>query len=197
MRVVGVSLTLAPLASSICWCGVLRPKLGAHRCLLQNHMYKIIYLRHAKIASTSMLNYFGQCSPDRSEETGGPLARGCAAVGCMLCLPAPKACMHAAIAAGIPAASPAGARVPGAMPSLTGRLHCCLMLQAACAPGSSPPPFPQPRTWRPAQRICRWQTSARRRCGLTWAGSGLLTNVARRRTTDVADVPFRRHALQA
>lgn len=53
------------------WCAS-RPEVARICCcLLQNHMYKVIYLRQPKVASSSTLEYFGLCSPERSEETGG------------------------------------------------------------------------------------------------------------------------------
>ncbi len=144
------------------------------RCWLQNHMYKIIYLRHAKIASTSMLNYFGQCSPNRSEDTGGlpgQAVRWWAA--CRACLR--QKSVHAALAA-----STLAAALPGTMLGLT--VMSLLLLQAACAPGSSPSPSPRPKMLRPAPRTCRWATSVRRRCALDqhlqlawegiWCGKG-------------------------
>lgn len=43
---------------------ILPPRLPHQPPNLQNHLYKVIYVRHAKVASSTVLDYFGLCNDE-------------------------------------------------------------------------------------------------------------------------------------
>lgn len=88
-----------------------RPLRLPHQPPKQNHLYKVIYVRHAKVASSTVLDYFGLCNDELkggrpSCWSGGGFERG------FLCMAQIPGCAPAALPSLLPLAMRSHATTP-------------------------------------------------------------------------------------